>query len=225
MSVPEPLNPRIASARRLAPKFTPEIRFYHPHLDPSTRIEDLQIIPAALFPGRKLNWELARPAVRDHQDMLKLTDDPDEFLRELQNEIPQIDDVLELWSEVEGAGPRTTSDQRKQAQPPVPEVREGTISDLVSVERPGRADVIYPTDVPKDSGEHAEFFEVPSNLRTTEWEGFDGSYVHLADSADSEPKMTAFPMEQEPDIDDHGMRRNSTPFNLKVTEWLDSEHH
>ncbi|KAF6237580.1 hypothetical protein HO173_004470 [Letharia columbiana] len=230
MSIPEPLNPNIPNARRLARKFTPHTPFHHPHLDPNVPQENLHLVPAALFPGRNLNWELPRPAVTNLHVMLKFTNEPDKAQKEFHDKIPQINDVLGLWSELKGASPTTTGEAQLRAQISVAEDQgwtsteegEGTTFHLVSnLDTPGRADVIYLTDAVEDSGEHAEDLSVPFNLRTMEWLGFDGSYVHLEDS---KPKMAAFPIGQGSDSDEQSMR-NSTPSNLRVTEWLEDEQY
>ena len=157
--------------------------------------------------------------------MLKLTNDPDELVQEFQDTIPQINDVLGLWGELKAASPTTTGEAQLRARTPVAENHgltsgdkgEGTSFNLVSnLDTPGRADVIYLTDAERDSGECVEDSSVPSNLRTIEWLGFDGSYVHLEDA---EPKMAAFPTELDFELEHN--RRNSTPSNLRVTEWLD----
>lgn len=239
MSLPEPLNPKIPNARRLARRFTPHTPFHHPHLDPNLPKENLPLVPAALFPGRKLNWELPRPAVTNLHITLKLTNDPDEQLKEFHEKIPQIDELLELWGELKGASPPETGEAQLRARTYVAEdqgwssaqargristeEREGTIFNLVSnLDNPGRADIIYLTDSVEDSREHAEDSSILSNLRTVEWLGFDGSYVHLEDA---EPKMAAFPTEQGFGFDQPGMRRNSTPSNLRLTEWLEDEQY
>lgn len=226
MSIPESLNPNIPNARRLARRFTPLTPFHHPHLDPNLRQEDLHLVPTALFPGRTLRWELPRPAVTNLHVMLKLTNDPDELVQEFQDTIPQINEVLGLWSELKAASPTTTGEAQLRARTPVVEDQgqtsrdkgEGTSFNLVSnLDTPGRADVIYLTDADEDSGGWAEDSSVPPNLRTIEWLGFDGSYVHLEDA---EPKMAALPTELDFELDEHN-GRNSTPSNLRVTEWLD----
>ena len=228
MSIPEPLNPRIPSARRLARRFTPNTPFHHPHLDPRLDPEDLHLVPQALSPGRKLNWELPRPAVTNLHVMLKLTNDPDELLEDFHNKIPHIDDVLRLWGQLKGASPSTTGEAQPGTRIPGAENRawtslqqvEGTIynssSDLDTTERD---DYIYLTDDVENSIEYAEHPSVPSNLRTKDWSDFDGSYVHVDDV---EPKMAAFPKEQSFDFGEHNM---STPTNLRVREWLDDEQY
>ncbi|CAD6573558.1 MAG: hypothetical protein ASARMPRED_006198 [Alectoria sarmentosa] len=230
MSVPEPLNPNIPNARRLARRFTPHTQFYHPHLDPNLPKEDLPLVPAALFPGRKLNWKIPGPANTNLHIKLKLTNDPDELLREFHDKIPQIDESIALWSELKGASPTTTAEAQLQARTRVAEDRgwtsteegEGSMFNLVSnLDTPGRADVIFLTDAMDDSWEHAEDSSAPSNLRTVEWLGSDDSYIHLGDA---EPNMAALPTEQGFDFDGHSTKRNSIPSNLRVTEWLDDEH-
>ncbi len=229
MATPEPLNSRIPNARRLARRFTPHTPFHHPHLDQDLREEDLGLVPAALFPGRTLNWQLPRPAVTNLHVMLKLTNDLDELVQEFHDKIPQINDVLGLWGGVKGASPTTTGEAQLRARTRVAgdqgrtttEENEGTVFNLVSrLDTPGRADVIYLTDAVEDRGKCAEDLRVPSNLRTIEWLGFDGSYAHLEDA---EPKMAVFPNEQDFEDDVHN-RRNSTPSNLRVTEWLNDQY-
>ena len=239
MSIPEPLNPNIPNARRLARRFTLHTPFHHPHLDPNLDKEDLTLVPAGLSPGgRKLNWELPRPAATNLHIKLKLTNDPDELLEEFQDKIPEINKVLGLWGEVKGGSQTATGEAQLRMRTPVvegqgwisseerrrtsTEAGEGPVFNLVrNLDTPGRADVIYLTDAVEDGGDHVEDSSVPSNLRTIEWLGFDGSYVHVRDA---EAKMAAFPKD-EFDFDDSSMRRSSTPSNLRVTEWLDDEQY
>ena len=229
MSIPAPLNPKISNARRLAPRFTPHTPIHHPHLDPNVPKENHHLVPPALFGGRKLNDELPRPAAVNLHVMLKLTNDPDEVQKEFHDKIPQINDVLGLWSEVKGASPITTGEAQLRSRAPFaedwgrtsPEECSGATFNLVSnLDTPGRADVIYLADFSEYSVEYAEESSVPSNLRTTEWLGFHGSFVHLEDA---EPKMAAATTEQGFDFDERSMRRSSTPFNLRIIEWLDGE--
>ena len=229
MSVPEPLNPKVPTARRLAPRFTPNTPFHHPHLDPTLRAEDLDLVPAALFAGTRPKSERPGPAVTNLHVMLKLSNDSDKVRKEFHDMIPHIDDVLGLWGEMKRTSPTTNGEAQLRARTGAAEVQgwisseegKGTTFNLASsLDTPGRADVIYLTDATEDSGERDENSSVPSNLRTIEWLGFDGSYVHLEDS---EPKMAAFPMEQGSDADYHGLRRNSTPSNLRLTEWLEDQ--
>ena len=231
MSIPDPLNPKISRARRLAPRFTPHTPLHHPHLDPNVPKENHHLVPPALFGGRKLNCELPKPAVVNLHVMLKLTNDPDEAQKEFHDKVPQINDVLGLWSEVKGASPTTTGEAQLRSRAPCaedwgrtyPEEGSGTTFNLVSnLDTPGRADVIYLTDASGDSREYAEDSTIPLNLRTMEWLGFDGSFVHLEDA---EPKMAAASTEQGFDFDERSMRRSSTPFNLRITEWLDGEQY
>ena len=171
MSVPEPLNPRKPSARRLARNFTPNTPFHHPHLDPTLDPEDLHQVPPALF-GGNLNWEFPQPTVTNLHVVLKLTDDPNELLEDFHDKIPQIDEVLRLWGEKKGASPQVrTSAQQDEER---------------NLDTPGRADKIHPTDAMEDSVEQAEDLSVPSNLRTIDWSDFDDSHVHLEDL---EPKI------------------------------------
>lgn len=229
MSIPDPLNPKISNARRLAPRFTPHTPFHHPHFDPNVPKENHHLVPPALFGGRKLNGELPRPAVVNLHVMLKLTNDPDELQKEFHDKIPQINDVLGLWSGVKGASPTTTGEAQLRSRAPFaedgvrtsPEEGSGATFNLVSnLDTPGRADVIYLADASEDSVEYAEESSIPSNLRSMEWLGFDGSLVHLEDA---EPKMAAATTEQGFDFNERSMRRSSTPFNLRITEWLDGE--
>lgn len=224
MSIPEPLNPRIPSARRLARKFTPNTPFHHPHLDPKLDPGDLHLVPRALFPGRKLNWEIPRPAVTNLHVMLKLTNDPDELLEDFHSKIPQIDDVLRLWGQLKGKSPSTTGEAQLWTRIPGAENRgwtsaqhdEGTIFNRFnSLDTTARADDIYLNDDAKYSVEHAEHASVPPNLRTRDWSDFDDSYVHVDEA---ELKMVAFPKEQSFDF-------GATPSNLRITEWLDDERY
>lgn len=234
MSVPEPLNFDIPNAQRPARNFTPHTRFHNPHLDPNVPKENLHLVPPSLFAGRKLNRELPGPAATNLHVMLKLTDDPNELQKEFNDKIPQINDILGLWSEVKGASPRTTGEAQLRSQVPIAEEcswtpteeSKGTTFNLVSnLDNPGRADVIYLADASEDNGEHAEDTSTPLNLRNVEWLGFDGSYVHLEDAEPKMPKMAAVPTEQDFDFDECGIRRNSIPSNLRITEWSDGEQH
>ena len=208
MSMPAPLNPNIPKARKPARIFTPQTPFHHPNLDPNLPIDDIPLVPQALFSKTKLNRELPRPAVTNLHIMLKLRNDPDKLLNDFHDKIPEIDDVLRLFSEIKGASPTTTG---------ATSAGEGTVFNLASnLETPGRADVIYLTDAVEDNKKCAHS-GIPSNLRTVDWLGFDGSYVHLEDA---EPKIAAFPTEQALDLNRPKVRRDSTPFNLRVTEWL-----
>ena len=246
MSTPEPLNPNIITSRRLAQRVTPRVSFKQPHLDPNVPEENLGLVPPALFAGRKLNWELPRPTEANLHIVLRLANDPNNVLKEFHDKIPQIQDVLGRWSEVKAASPTSTGEAQLRARAPIGEERDwisrevgkGTTFNLVSsLDSRGRADIIYLANAAEDSREHAE--SMPRNLRTMEWLGFDGSYVHLEDA---EPKKAAIPVEQDSnfdehvvrrssipsnlqstglDIDEHSMRRNNTPSNLRNTEWLD----
>ena len=191
--------------------------------------EDLHMVPPSLFAGRKLNRKLPGPAVTNLHVMLKLTNDPNELQREFHDKIPQINDILGLWSEVKGASPRATGEAQLRSRVPIDgecsltstERGRGTTFNLVSsLDTPGRADVIYLADASGDSGEQAEDSSIPLNLRNMEWLGFDGSYVHLEDA---EPKMAAAPTEQDSGFYERSIRRNSTPSNLRITEWLADE--
>lgn len=162
---------------------------------------------------------------------LKVTNDPDELLEDFHNKIPQIDDVLRLWGQLKGASPPTTGEVQLWTRIPGAEDRgwtsvqedEGTIFNRPSnLDAPGRVDGIYITDDVENSVEHDEDSSAPSNLRTIDWSDLDGSYVHVDDA---EPKMAAFPKEQSFDFGKHDMRRNSTPSNLRVMEWLDDERY
>lgn len=229
MSVPAPLNLNIPNVQRPTRNFTPHTRFHNPHLDPNVPKENLRLVPPSLFAGRKLNRELPGSAATNLHVMLKLTDEPNELQKEFIDKIPQINDILGLWGEVKGASPTTTVEAQPRSRVPIAEECSGTSTEeskgttfnLVSnLDSPGRADVIYVADASEDSGEHAEDTSTPPNLRTVEWLGFDGSYVHLEDA---EPKMAVAPTEQDIDFHERSIRANSTPSNLRITEWLDDE--
>lgn len=231
MSVPEPLNFVIPNPQRPARIFTPLTPFHDPHLDPNVPKENLHMVPPSLFAGRKLNRELPGPATTNLHVMLKLTDDPNELQKEFNDKVPQINDILGLWSEVKGASPRTTGEALLRSQVSIAEQcsrtsseeSKGSTFNLVSnLDSSGRADIIYLADASEDSGEHAEVTSTPPNLRKVEWLGFDGSYVHLEDA---EPNMAAASTEQDIDFDERSTRRNSSPTNLRMTEWLDGEQH
>lgn len=223
MFTPEPLSPNIPNARRLARKFTPHTPFYHPHLDPNLPKKDLPLVPPALFPGRNLNWELPQPAATNLHITLKLTNDPNELRKEFHDKVPQIDEVLGMWGELKGVGQKKlrTPIAEDQGWNSTEEGKENILNLVSNLDTPGRADVIYLTDAVEDGNEHAEDSSIPPNLRTIEWLGFDGSYIHLEDE---KPKMAAFPTEQVLDFDEPSMR-SSAPSNLRVTEWLDDEQY
>ena len=175
------------------------------------------MVPQALFAGRKLNREISKPATANLHVMLKLSNDLNALQKEFNDKIPQINEILGLWGEVKGANPTTTGEAQLRSQSPIAEDRDltsgeedkGTTSNPVrNLDASGQADIIYIADASEDSGECAENLGIPSNLRTTDWLCFDGSYVHLEDT---EPMS---------DLDERSMRRNSIPFNLRITEWL-----
>ena len=161
--------------------------------------------------------------------MLKLTNEPNEIRKEFHDRIPQIDDVLGLWGELKGASPTMNGEAQLRTRTRAADVQgwssrgngKGTIFNLVSdLDTPGQADMIYLTDATEDSGEDVEDSKIPPNLRTIEWLGFDGSYVHLEES---EANMAASPTKEHFDFDEHDTRRNSTPPNLRLTQWLEDE--
>lgn len=163
--------------------------------------------------------------------MLKLTNDPDELVREFHDKIPQIDDVLGLWGELKEASQRTAGEAQLRARASVAEDQvqtseeegKGTIFNLVrDLDTPGRAEVVYLTSATEDMREDAKDSNVPSNLRTIDWLNFDGSYVHLEDS---EPKKATSPVEPDFDIDEYSMRRNSSRSDMRPTEWLKDEQY
>ena len=225
---PEPLNPSNPSAgrfaRRLAQNFTPDTPLHHPLLDPDVPKDDFGMVPPRLFAGRrKLNWALPKPAKANLHVMLKLTNNPDEFVKEFQEKIPQINEVLGLWSEVKGTRPTTTAEAQLRVRAPIGASRDGTSTksskgsafNLVSaLDTPARTEVIYLADATEESGECAKG-SIPSNLRAIDWFGFD---VHL-DGA--EPEQIAFPTGQGPDFHEYRLRRNSTRSNLRTATRLD----
>lgn len=206
MSVPDTLNSSMPGARI----FTPHTPTHDPHLDPDVPKENHHMVPQALFAGRKLNREIPKPATANLHVVLKLTSDPNELRKEFHDKIPQIDDILGLWGEMKAANPTTTIAEDRDWSVTTEESKEIT-SDLVgSLDAPGRGDIIYLADAEEDGAESAQDCAIP-NLRTTEWLGINGSYVHLKDA---EPEM---------DFDARRMRTNSTPYNLRVAEWLEGE--
>ena len=223
-NMPEP-DSKFTDARRLAEKFTPQTPFFHPHLDPSLKKEDLDLVPAPLFQGKTFNSRLPRPAVANLHVMLKLTNDPDELRDEFHGKIPQIDDFLGLWGELKGATSTVASEGQPRARTAdLIQEGEGTSLHLArNVDTPGQGSFVFLTDAVKDNEHDAEDSGVPSNLRTVEWLGFDGSYAHLEDV---EPKTAAIPADDDVDFGEPSMRLNSrNPSHLRVTEWLkDVEH-
>ena len=223
-NMPEP-DSKIPDARRLAGEFTPQTPFFHPHLDPNLKKEDLHLVPAPLFQGRTLNSKLPRLAVANLHVMLELTNDPDELRNEFHGKIPQIDDFLGLWGELKGATSTVAGEGQVRARP-ADLIREGegtTLHLARNIDTPGQGSFVYLTDAVKDSEHDAEDPGIPSNLRTVEWLGFDGSYAHLEDV---EPKTAAIPADDDVDFGEPSMQRNSSNLpNLRVTEWLkDVEH-
>ena len=222
-NMPEP-DSNVPDARRLAGKFTPQTPFFHPHLDPNMKEEDLHLVPAPLFQGRTFNSRLPRPAVANLHVMLKLTNDPDELRNEFHGKIPQIDDFLELWGELKGANSTVGGEGQLGARTAdLIQEGEGTNLHLArNIDTPGQGSFVYLTDAVQDSQHDAEDSGVPSNLRTVEWLGFDGSYAHLADV---EPNTVAIPAD-DVDFGEPSMERNSRTLpNLRVTEWLEDVEH
>ena len=223
-NMPEP-DSKIHDARRLAGRFMPHTLFLHPHLDPNLKTEDLHLVPAPLFRGRISNSRLPRPAVANLHVMLKLTNDPDELRNEFHDKIPQIDDFLALWGELKGATPTVAGEAQLRARTAdLIQEGEGTILNLArNLDTPGQGSFVYLTDTVKDSEQDAEDSCVPSNLRTVDWLGFDGSYAHLEDA---EPKTPAIPADHDVDFGEPSMKRNSRILsNLRVTEWLKDVQH
>ena len=232
MSLPEPLHPKPLNPRKRAPGFTHRNHFHQPHLDLYVPEEDLHLVPAELSMGKRLNCgppRPPRPPVAQLHVMITLTNDHDELQKEFHDKIPQINDVLELWSKVKAASPTTTGEAQLRARASVADRQtwisaqegQGPRFNLVSnLDTRERADIIYLSDAAEGSEEHAEDSGVPSNLRTIEWLGFDGSYVH---TEDVEPQNTTLPTEPCFEVGGLNIRRNSTPSNLRTTEWLNDE--
>ena len=223
-NMPEP-DSKFLGAPSLAGKFTPQTPFFHPHLDPNLKKEDLHLVPAPLFQGRTLTSRLPRPAVANLHVMLKLTNDPDKLRNEFHGKIPQIDDFLGLWGELKGATSTVAGEGQHRARTTdLIHKGEGTSLHLArNIDTPGQGSFVYLTDAVKDGEHDAEDSGVPSNLRTVEWLGFDGSYAHLEDI---EPKTAAMPADDDVDFGEPSTKRNSRVLpNLRVTEWLkDVEH-
>ena len=218
MSIPDTLNSNLPAARA----FTPQSPFHDPHLDPDVPKENHHMIPQALFAGRKLNREIPKAATANLHVVGKLTDDPNELQKEFHDKIPQVNDILGLWGEVKAANPTTTGEAQVRSPRPIaeggdwicnPEENKGTTFDPVSnnLNTLDQGDIVYHADASKDGAECAEDSGIPPNLRTTEWLGFNGSYVHLKD-VEPELKFGA-----------RSMSKNNTPSNLRVSEWLDDE--
>ena len=230
MSSPEPLQPDVLNPRRHAPKFTHQTPFHHPQMDFDVPEEDLDLIPAELSVGKKPNREPPRPAVAQVHLMLKIKNGHDDLQKEFQDKVPQISNVLGLWSKVKAASPTATGEAQIRARASIAQYQtrtsnqegQGTIFNLVShLDSTGQADIIYLTDAAVGSEEHADDSGVPSNLRTVEWLGFDGSYVHVEDL---KSQNTAIPTEACFEFDELNIRRNSNPSNLRTREWLNDEH-
>ena len=223
-NMPEP-DSKFPDAPRLAERFTPQTPFFHPHLDPNLKKEDLHLVPAPLFQGRNFTSRLPRPAVANLHVMLKLTNDPDELRNEFHGKISQIDDFLGLWGELKGANSTVAGQGQHRARTTdLIQEGEGTTLHLArNIDTPGQGSFVYLTDAVKDSENDAEDSGIPSNLRTVEWLGFDGSYAHLEDV---EPKTAAIPADDDVDFGEPGMKRNSRTLpNLRVTEWLQDVEH
>ena len=205
MSIPDTFNSNLAGART----FTSHNPTHDPHLDPDVPKENHYMVPQALFAGRKLKREIAKPATANLHVVLNLTNDPNEVRKEFHDKIPQIDDILGLWGEMKAANPTMTVAEDRDWSVTTEESKK-TTSDLVgSLDAPGRGDIIYLTDASEEKT--AQDSAILPNLRTTEWLGFNGSYVHLKDA------------ELEMDFDARRMSSNSTPCNLRVVEWLEGE--
>ena len=223
-NMPEPES-KFPDARRLGARFTPHTPFLDPHLDPNLKREDLHLVPAPLFRGRTFNSRLPRPAVANLHVMLKLTNDPDELQNEFHDKIPQIDDFLGLWGQLKGATSTVAGEGQLRART-ADLIQEGERTSLNlarNIDTPGQGSFIYLTDAVKDSENDAEDSGIPSNLRTVEWLGFDGSYAHLEDA---EPKTAANPADHDVDFGEPSMQRNSRIISdLRVTEWLKNVEH
>ena len=204
MSIPDTLSSNLPGART----FTPHTPFHDPHLDANVPQENHHMVPQALFAGRKLNREIPKTATANLHVVLKLTNDPNELQKEFHDKMPQINDILGLWGEVKSREPISEDGDGTYTT----EESKGTTFDLVSnLDTPGRSDIIYLADASEDGAECSEDSGIPPNLRTTEWLGSNGSYVHLKDA---EPELN---------FDTRSMSKNNTPFNLRVAEWLDDE--
>ena len=217
MSIPDALNSNLPGART----FTPHTPFHDPHLDPDVPKENHHMVPQALFAGRKLNREIAKPATANLHVVLKLTNDPHELQKEFHDKIPQINDILGLWGEVKAANPTTAGEAQLRSRGHITEDGDWTFTteesngptfNLVSnLDTPIRGDIIYLADASEDGAECAEDSAIPPNLRTTEWLGSNGSYVNPKD------------VEPELNLDGGSMSKNNTFSNLRVTEWQDDE--
>ena len=199
MSIPDILNSNLPRART----FTPHTPFHDPRLDPDVPKENHHMIPQALSGGNKLNREIPKSATANLHVVLKLTNDPEELQKEFHDIIPQINDILGRWGEVKAANLTTTTAEDRDWTVTTEERKETTFDHT-----PGRGDIIYLADASEEDAESAEDSAILPNLRTTEWLGFNGSYVHLKDA---EPEM---------DLDERSMSKNSTLSNVRVAEWL-----
>lgn len=226
------------NTRRLARTFTPTVPDHHPFLDPDFPEEDEHLVPAALAPRGKLNWELPKKATTNLHIMLKLTNKADELLDEWRDKIPQIDEVVTEWSEMKGASPTTLGEMQLHAQALFNDScgeaqseadttgidsSDGYVFNMAkNLDSPGRGDVIYLTNGVEDDKYNGKKGSMPKNLRNVEWLDFDGSHVHMADEAPkSRPLRVAFDLpEQSLDLGDSSTSRlSSVSGNIRSTDW------
>ena len=176
-------SPQAYSTRRLARSFTPATPNHHPLLDPEFPTEDIPLVPKDLAPRGQLNWDLPKKAKTNFHVMLKLSNKADELLNEFHEKIPRIDEVLNEWTEMQGASPTRTGHEQLGAQSLFQcglgksnEITRlgGNGDDCVfnmvrNLDTPGRADVIYFTDAVEESDRDIQKRDsVPPNLRSVE---------------------------------------------------------
>ncbi|MCJ1457075.1 hypothetical protein MMC28_007441 [Mycoblastus sanguinarius] len=215
-----------ASRRRVAQRFTPQIPHHHPFLDPSFPAEDKPLVPSPLAPRGNLSWDLPQNAVTNLNICMKLTNKAEELLEEFHSKIPQIDEFLSEWVEMQGSSPTKTGETQIRALNKRLDLTsddagnsDGYIFNMVGHLDSPNATTIYLTDGIEDRRDDSEISSTP-NMRSIVWPEFDGSYVHLADSVHD----TAIVL---PEIDievNKPTRKDSSPPSLGGTERSDVGH-
>ena len=234
----ESSDPNAYNTRRVASEFLPNIP-HHPFLDPNFPEEDAPLIPRDLAPHGRLNWELPKEARMNLHIMLKFTEETDKLLDEFHAKVPTIDEVIEEWCEMKGASPtkagfakiraqvshkESSKTKAKNAGEHTGETADSYIFNMAkNLDSLGRSDLIYLTDAVRDKEDEGRKSGMPENLRAVDWLDFDGSYVHLADAHQAEPETANPESKSWLSVPGPSMRRDSTPTNLRTTEWPMSE--
>lgn len=218
------------NTRRLARSFTPQTPMHHPLLDPELPEEDVSLVPQDLCPRGHLKWELPKKARTNLHIMLKLSNKTDELMDEFHEKIPYIDEVLHEWAEMRGASPTREGREQMRAQSLYhsdcwknEEIhRTGNNDDYVfnmvrNLDSPGRADIIYLTDVVEDAdSDTMTTSNIPSNIEGTDWLETDSPNVDMQAMVNSENVSCAYP---EPLHVRKVKRSDSTPSNLRISDW------